>query len=98
MVERDIVLPGSQVRWRLQVTQSSDMFDAQIEALRKTLVRSFLLLAASSLTCCAFAFVAIQSLLQRTTRARLLLTGGTNTAPDLFIPGPRRLLFSRHRL
>jgi len=46
VVERDIVLPGSQVRWRFQVAQSRDMLDAQIEALRKTLVRSFLLLAA----------------------------------------------------
>jgi len=46
IAERDILLPGSQVRWRFQVAQSRDMLDAQIEALRKTLVRSFLLLAA----------------------------------------------------
>jgi signal transduction histidine kinase len=45
IVERDIKLPGSPVRWRFQVAQSRDGLDAQINALRRTLVRSFLLLA-----------------------------------------------------
>lgn len=46
VVERDIKLPGSPVRWRFQVAETREVLDAQIEALRKTLVRSFLLLAA----------------------------------------------------
>ena len=46
VVERDVTLPGSKVRWRFQVAQTRDALDAQINALRKTLVRSFLLLAA----------------------------------------------------
>ncbi len=46
VVERDATLPGSKVRWRFQVAQTRDALDAQIDALRKTLVRSFLLLAA----------------------------------------------------
>ena len=46
IVERDVKLPGSPVRWRFQVAQSRDALDAQITALRKTLVNSFLLLAA----------------------------------------------------
>lgn len=46
VVERDVTLPGSKVRWRFQVAQTRDALDAQIDALRKTLVRSFLLLAA----------------------------------------------------
>ncbi|MBB4616834.1 signal transduction histidine kinase [Sphingomonas abaci] len=45
IVERDVQLPGSKVRWRFQVAQSRDGLDAQIAALRRTLVRSFLLLA-----------------------------------------------------
>ena len=44
-LERDVKLPGSPVRWRFQVAQSRDGLDAQIDALRQTLVRSFVLLA-----------------------------------------------------
>ncbi len=46
VVERDVRLPGSPVRWRFQVAETREMLDAQIAALRKSLVRSFLLLAA----------------------------------------------------
>ena len=46
VVERDVRLPASQVRWRFQVAQRRDALDAQIAALRRTLVRSFLLLGA----------------------------------------------------
>jgi signal transduction histidine kinase len=45
IVERDVTLPRSPVRWRFQVAQSRDGLDAQIAALRRTLVRSFALLA-----------------------------------------------------
>ena len=46
VVERDVRLPASTVRWRFQVAQRRDALDAQIDALRRTLVRSFLLLGA----------------------------------------------------
>jgi signal transduction histidine kinase len=45
ILERDVKLPGSPNRWRFQVAQSRDGLDAQISALRRTLIRSFLLLA-----------------------------------------------------
>lgn len=45
IVERDAVIPGSKVHWRFQVAQSRDGLDAQITTLRRTLVRSFALLA-----------------------------------------------------
>ncbi|TXC71895.1 sensor histidine kinase [Sphingomonas ginsenosidivorax] len=45
VVERDVMLPGSPVHWRFQVAQSRDGLDAQITVLRRTLVRSFALLA-----------------------------------------------------
>ncbi|MBA3676666.1 MAG: HAMP domain-containing histidine kinase [Sphingosinicella sp.] len=41
LVERDARLPGSPVRWRFQVAQSRDGLDAQINVLRRTMVRSF---------------------------------------------------------
>jgi signal transduction histidine kinase len=44
VVERDVVLPGSPVRWRFQVAQSRQALDSQIAVLRRTLVRSFALL------------------------------------------------------
>ncbi|MFS0772106.1 sensor histidine kinase [Sphingomonas sp. 1P08PE] len=44
IVERDVRLPGSPVRWRFQVAQSRDGLDGQIQVLRRTLVRSFALL------------------------------------------------------
>jgi signal transduction histidine kinase len=44
IAERDLKLPGSPVRWKFQVAQSRDGLDAQIATLRRTLVRSFVLL------------------------------------------------------
>ena len=41
IVERDVFLPGSPVRWRFQVAQAREGANAQIAALRRTLVRSF---------------------------------------------------------
>lgn len=45
IVERDILLPTSKTRWRFQVAQARVSLDEQIETLRSTLVKSFLLLA-----------------------------------------------------
>ncbi|MBY9064320.1 HAMP domain-containing histidine kinase [Sphingomonas yunnanensis] len=44
IVERDVTLPGSKVRWRFQVASSRESLNAQIAILRRTLVRSFVLL------------------------------------------------------
>ena len=41
VLERDVQLPGSDVRWRFQVAQSRQELDDQINVLRRTLVRSF---------------------------------------------------------
>jgi signal transduction histidine kinase len=41
ILERDVRLPGSAVRWRFQVAQSRETLDEQIKVLRKTMVRSF---------------------------------------------------------
>nr|WP_089220430.1 ATP-binding protein [Sphingomonas laterariae] len=44
ILERDIRLPASQVRWRFQVAQGRAALDEQIATLRRTLVRAFALL------------------------------------------------------
>jgi signal transduction histidine kinase len=44
IVERDVILPGSSVRWRYQVAQSRDAINDQIRELRSILVRSFAVL------------------------------------------------------
>lgn len=44
IAERDAKLPGSDVRWHFQVAQSRATLDGQIATLRRTLVRSFVLL------------------------------------------------------
>ena len=45
VVERDVTLPGAATLWRFQVAESRGELDAQIAVLRRTLVRSFALLA-----------------------------------------------------
>ena len=46
VAERDVLLPGSKIRWRFQVAQSREAIDDQIRALRSTLVWSFAALGA----------------------------------------------------
>ncbi|URW77085.1 HAMP domain-containing histidine kinase [Sphingomonas donggukensis] len=46
VMERDVRLPGSPVRWKFQIAQSRAGLDEQIGALRRVLIRSFLLLGA----------------------------------------------------
>ena len=41
IAERDVILPGSKVRWRFQVAQSRETIDEQIRRLRSTLIWSF---------------------------------------------------------
>jgi signal transduction histidine kinase len=44
IVERDVILPGSPVRWRFQVAQGREELDAQIRDLRSVLTWSFVIL------------------------------------------------------
>jgi signal transduction histidine kinase len=41
IIERDVRLPNSPVRWRFQVAQNRDVLDEQISVLRRTMLRSF---------------------------------------------------------
>ncbi|HET9810473.1 MAG TPA: ATP-binding protein [Sphingomicrobium sp.] len=49
IAERDVILPGSEVRWRFQVAQSREMIDSQMRELRSTLIWSFAALGAGLL-------------------------------------------------
>ncbi|HET9336799.1 MAG TPA: ATP-binding protein [Sphingomicrobium sp.] len=53
ILERDVILPGSEVRWRFQVAQSREAIDGQIRELRTTLFRSFAALGAGLLVLAA---------------------------------------------
>ena len=41
ILERDVILPGSEVKWRFQVAQSRAIVDEQLRELRTTLIWSF---------------------------------------------------------
>jgi signal transduction histidine kinase len=49
ILERDVVLPGSEVRWRFQVAQSREAIDGQLRDLRSTLIWSLAALGLSLL-------------------------------------------------
>jgi signal transduction histidine kinase len=79
ILERDVMLPGSNVRWRFQVAQSRDAIDGQIRELRATLVRSFAALGAGLLALAALqAFYGLWPLRQ-VRREVAAIRGGTQT-------------------
>lgn len=86
ILERDVVLPGSGVRWRFQVGQSRESLDEQIAVLRRTLVRSFALLGLGLI-----ALAALQTYyglwpLRRVRRAIQKMRSGTATRVDEPLP------------
>jgi signal transduction histidine kinase len=79
ILERDVVLPGSNVRWRFQVAQSRDAIDGQIRELRTTLVRSFAALGLGLLVLAALqAFYGLWPL-RRVRREVVAIRSGTQT-------------------
>ena len=79
ILERDVILPGSNVRWRFQVAQSRDAIDGQIRELRTTLIRSFAALGAGLLVLAALqAFYGLWPL-RRVRREVAAIRGGAQT-------------------
>jgi signal transduction histidine kinase len=79
IVERDVVLPGSNVRWRFQVAQSRDMINGQIRDLRSTLITSFAVLGAGLLMLAALqAFYGLWPL-RRVRQEVVAIRSGTQT-------------------
>jgi len=79
IVERDVTLPTSKVRWRFQVAQSRDMINGQIKELRSTLISSFAALGAGLLMLAALqAFYGLWPL-RRVRREVVAIRSGTQT-------------------
>jgi signal transduction histidine kinase len=79
ILERDVVLPGSKVRWRFQVAQSRDAIDGQIRELRTTLVRSFAALGLGLLALAALQAIYGLWPLRRVRREVVAIRSGTQT-------------------
>ena len=79
ILERDVVLPGSNVRWRFQVAQSRDAIDGQIRELRATLVRSFAILGIGLLVLAALQAIYGLWPLRRVRREVVAIRSGTQT-------------------
>ena len=79
ILERDVILPGSDIRWRFQVAQSREAIDGQLRELRTTLARSFAALGAGLLVLAALqAFYGLWPL-RRVRREVAAIRGGAKT-------------------
>ena len=79
IVERDVIIPGSETQWRFQVAQSRDVIDGQIRDLRGTLIRSFAALGVGLLLLAALqAFYGLWPL-RRVRREVAAIRSGTQT-------------------
>ena len=79
ILERDVILPGSEVRWRFQVAQSRDAIDGQIRELRTTLIRSFAILGLGLLVLAALQAIYGLWPLRRVRREVVAIRSGTQT-------------------
>jgi signal transduction histidine kinase len=79
ILERDVIVPGSEVRWRFQVAQSRQAIDAQIKELRSTLVRSFAGLGLGLLVLAALQAIYGLWPLRRVRREVSAIRGGVQT-------------------
>jgi signal transduction histidine kinase len=92
IVERDAILPGSDIRWRFQVAQSRDMIDQQIRELRSTLIWSFAVLGAGLLVLAALQTVYGLWPLRRVRREVASIRSGADTRIGKDFPGEIRPL------
>jgi signal transduction histidine kinase len=86
IIERDVRLPGSAVRWRFQVAQSRDVIDEQVGVLRRTLVRSFGILALGLMVLAALQAVYGLWPLRRVRRAISAIRSGQKARVDEKLP------------
>ncbi|MFP5329980.1 MAG: sensor histidine kinase N-terminal domain-containing protein, partial [Alphaproteobacteria bacterium] len=86
VIERDVRLPSSPVRWRFQVAQNRDLLDDQIGVLRRTLVRSFGLLGLGLIAIAAIQAVYGLWPLRRMRRAIAAIRTGERSRIDEKLP------------
>jgi signal transduction histidine kinase len=84
ILERDVILPGSETRWRFQVAQSREFIDQQRADLRSTLLRSFAALGLGLVVLAALqAFYGLWPLRRVRREVAAIRTGGqTRIAED----------------
>jgi signal transduction histidine kinase len=86
IAERDIRLPGSPVLWRFQVAQNREELDEQIGVLRRTLVRSFGILALGLIVLAALQAIYGLWPLRRVRRAIVAIRTGAKSRIDERLP------------
>ena len=79
VLERDVILPGSNVSWRFQVAQSRQAIDGQIKELRATLIASFAALGFGLLVLAALQAIYGLWPLRRVRREVAAIRGGAQT-------------------
>ncbi len=92
IVERDVILPGSDIRWRFQVAQSREIIDTQIRDLRATLFWSFAALGAGLLVMAALQTVYGLWPLRRVRREVASIRSGSETRVTQDFPSEIRPL------
>jgi signal transduction histidine kinase len=86
IAERDIRLPGSPVLWRFQVAQNREQLNEQIGVLRRTLVRSFGILALGLIVLAALQAIYGLWPLRRVRRAIVAIRTGAKSRIDERLP------------
>jgi len=86
VLERDILLPGSDTRWRFQIAQSRETLDTQIRAVRQTLIPSLVLLGVGLIILAALQTFYGLWPLRHIRRAIAAMRGGENRRVDAPLP------------
>jgi signal transduction histidine kinase len=86
VIERDVRLPNSNVRWRFQVAQKREVIDQQIGVLRRTMVRSFGILGLGLIILAALQAVYGLWPLRRVRRAIAAIRSGRKARVDERLP------------
>ena len=92
IAERDVILPGSKVRWRFQVAQSRETIDEQIHRLRLTLIWSFTALGVGLLVLAALQTIYGLWPLRRVRREVAMIRSGEETRMSHEFPSEIRPL------
>ncbi len=86
VLERNVILPGSKVSWRYQIAQSREALDAQVGAVRQTLIPSLALLGLGLIILAALQTFYGLWPLRHIRRAIAAMRGGQNRRVDAPLP------------
>ncbi len=86
VLERNVILPGSKVNWRYQIAQSREALDAQVGAVRQTLIPSLALLGLGLIIMAALQTFYGLWPLRHIRRAIAAMRGGQNRRVDAPLP------------